>query len=154
MEIQLSNGRGIARVSPQDYDALTGYNWSLLVTGRCHYATTSVNGKTIYMHRLIMAAQQGQEVDHISSNGLDNRRENLRFCSSSENKYNTRLRSDNKSGHRGIYWEKQTRKWRAVIRARNTIIRLGRFTDLKDAISAHKEATLTYHGEFAKIATE
>ena len=139
-----------AKVSDEDYKMLSKYPWYITVTPRSMYTSTSINGKTVYMHRLILDAQKGQEVDHINNDGLDNQRENLRFCTSSQNKANMRLRADNKSGYKGINFDKQTGKWRARIKFNGKEYSLGRHSNLKDAVRARKKA-LTLHGEFAKI---
>lgn len=139
-----------AVVSDRDYKVLNKYPWYVVKTPRSIYANTSINGKTVYMHRLIMSAQKGQEIDHINNDGLDNRRENLRFCTSSQNKANMRLRSDNKSGYKGVNFDKQTGKWRARIKFNNKEYSLGRHNKLEDAVKARK-AALTLHGKFAKI---
>lgn len=139
-----------AIVSDRDFDMLSQYSWYASKTTRNIYASTSIKGRTVYMHRLVMAAQKGHEIDHINNNSLDNQRENLRFCTSSQNKANMRLRLDNKSGYKGINFDKQTGKWRARIKFNGKEYSLGRHNKLKDAVKARK-AALTLHGEFAKI---
>ena len=57
----------------------------------------------IMMHKFIMNAPKGMCVDHINHNGLDNRRENLRICSYSQNAQNKRRRVDSRSGYKGVY---------------------------------------------------
>ena len=49
---------------------------------------TGPGGKALLMHRFLMGAQDGQQVDHVNSDGLDNRKENLRLCSVSQNQAN------------------------------------------------------------------
>lgn len=149
MDIQLSTGETVL-VSPEDHRFLTQFNWYRSKSPRSTYAVTSVGGKTVYMHRLIMAAPQGLEVDHVNNDGLDNRRENLRLCTSAENKANMRIRCDNKSGNKGVNFDKQTGKWRARIKFNNKEYSLGRHTTKEAAIKAREKAQIL-HGEFARL---
>lgn len=150
MKIQLTMGEA-AIVSPEDYQFLSQFKWHVSRSPRTSYAITHVKGKTVYMHRLIMAAPQGLEVDHINNDGLDNRRANLRLCTSAENKANMRIRVDNKSGYKGINFDKQTGKWRARIRFNNKEYSLGRHITKDAAVKAREEAQ-TLHGEFARLS--
>lgn len=72
-----------------------------------------VNGKRIrdYVHRVVMGAGKGEIVDHINGNRLDNRRENLRIVSSSQNVANSKLSSRNTSNYRNVYWQSNRSKW-------------------------------------------
>lgn len=80
--------------------------WSLTKDGYV------INCKTgIYLHRLIMDCPDDLEVDHIYHNLLDNRKSQLRLATSSQQKMNTRLRKDNRAGHRGIYFDTDRQKW-------------------------------------------
>lgn len=106
-------------------------------------------GSTKSMHRMIMCAPKGMEVDHINHNGLDNRRSNLRLCSHSGNQHNTRLRSTNTSGYKGIGWHKRREKWQVAITTNGIRRYLGYFTDINDAVIARKAAEEKYVGEFA-----
>lgn len=96
-----------------------------------------------------MCAPKGMEVDHINHNGLDNRRSNLRLCSHSGNQHNTRLRSTNTSGYKGIGWHKRREKWQVAITTNGIRRYLGYFTDINDAVIARKAAEEKYVGEFA-----
>lgn len=153
MQIRLQNGKAV-HIDRQDEQLVLPHSWRYLKAGRSEYAITHIGGKTVYMHRLIMGAQLGQEVDHINRNGLDNRRSNLRFCTSSQNKMNQKVRCDNKSGHRGITLDNQTGKWRARIKLNGREISLGRHTNIEEAVKARAAATLTYFGGFATLASE
>lgn len=56
----------------------------------------------------------------------------------------SKLRCTNKSGHKGIYWDKDTKKWRAALTIQGKRYQLGRYNELKDAIQARKEAEEQY----------
>jgi len=102
------------------------------------------NGK-IRLHTFINGKPpQGLVTDHINRNKLDNRDENLRFCTHSENRINSGLRKDNTSGIKGVYWDKNIKKWVVVIKR----INLGRFKNKQYAIKARREAEQKYYKEF------
>jgi hypothetical protein len=67
---------------------------------------------SMMIHQLIMMTKKGQDVDHINHDGLDNRRENLRICTRSENVCNKRPRGDRRSGYKGVYARPQNYKQR------------------------------------------
>ena len=98
-------------VSSEDYCYLSRYTWMIERQKYTMYAKTYIyvdgQRKTIKMHRMIMSnfgLKDGQIVDHINGNGLDNRRENLRIVTSSENSLNRiNIRSDNTSGVKGVH---------------------------------------------------
>jgi HNH endonuclease len=79
-----------------------------------YYAMTHVNRRQLRMHRLIMGALPGQQVDHANGDPLDNRRENLRLATHTQNARNRR-RPDGEvaSPYLGVHWD---RGWRASIR--------------------------------------
>lgn len=104
------------------------------------------------MHRLILNAPENMEVDHINGNRLDNRRENLRLCNSSQNKCNRGPRKDNKSGYKGVSWHGQRQKWTVRIKTPyGKYLSLGLYDDKKEAAMAYNKASVEYHGEFAFI---
>jgi len=118
----------VAIVDDEDYDWLMQYKWSLSGNG---YAQ-GWNGKVILMHRLIMGLNS-PEVDHINRNPLDNRRSNLRHCTSGQNKVNTKLRKDNTTGYRGVDFMKNRKKWRA----RAGMEYIGMFSTSEEAARAY-----------------
>jgi hypothetical protein len=111
------------------------------------YRQGCVLGEKYSAHRIVWKLMTGEEpdqIDHIDGDRLNNRFENLRNVSASENQRNKKLGRNNKSGISGIHFEKQTRKWDAVIYVNRKRIRLGRFANLSDAISARKMAESRY----------
>ena len=90
-------------------------------------------------------------IDHINGNGLDNRKENLRLCNSTQNAANTGLWSTNTSGYKGVRLQKRTGKYEAYIIIKNRPNHLGTFTDAKLAAQAYNNAALNIFGEFAGL---
>ena len=97
------------------------------------------NGKLIELHRWILGFPEGY-IDHINHDTLDNRKENLRLVSNSQNLLNARVRVDNKSGVKGVCMDKYRKKWEATIKVNYKKIYLGRFEKFEDAVKARKEA--------------
>ena len=76
-----------ATVDDADYETVSKYKWTGLSAHRSLtvYARTSIAGKTVYMHRMILAPDPDLEVDHIDANGLNNQRSNLRAVTHGQN---------------------------------------------------------------------
>jgi hypothetical protein len=145
-EISLAHGKGVALVDDADYPILSQYKWRL----SAGYARAEINGMSVLMHRLVMGAKRGQEVDHRNGDKLDNRRSNLRFSTHSQNMANVGQRSDNTSGFKGVYWNRQTGKFRARIKPRGKHIYLGAFDDAQEAARVYDRAARKYFGSFAR----
>jgi hypothetical protein len=146
-----------AIVDDEDYDKLSKYKWyahrrnsnTSYYASRVEYS----NGRytNIIMHRVITNAKSNMVVDHINGNGLDNRHENLRVCTRSENSRNCKKHCDNKSGYKGVHLRKDTKKWSAQIKIDSKVINLGKFDDAISAAKAYDEAAKKYHGNFASL---
>lgn len=156
-QIQLTQGK-FALVDRKDYEWLMQWKWAVSKATRGGFYAKRVskrdeNGKqhNIYMHREILGAQSGQEVDHISGESLDNRRSNLRLCTHRENLYNSRSHCDAKSRFKGVTWDKSRHKWMALIYYKGKQHNLGRFDSEKDAALAYNRASTAYHGKFARL---
>jgi hypothetical protein len=104
------------------------------------------------MHRFIMgtASSPDKQVDHINMDGLDNRRGNLRVCDNSLNQANTRKRSDNSSGFKGV--SRNGSKWRAYIQKNKKWRHIGNYSTPEEAHEAYSQAAKESFGEFARIA--
>jgi hypothetical protein len=105
----------------------------------------------IQMHRLILNAPKGADVDHINGNGLDNRRENLRICSRAENLRNRGIQRNNQTGYKGVCWNKSKNTYTAQIQYEKTTYRLGTYPSAKEAALAYDKAARRYFGKFAKL---
>lgn len=119
------------------------------------YAATNIktNGRwvTRYMHRLIMLAPKGLQVDHIDGNGLNNTRANLRLCERSLNNVNRRLGYTPKSGFRGVYQDTGGPLFYARIWSGGSAKRLGYFRNAEEAARAYDAAAVQEFGEFAVL---
>lgn len=103
------------------------------------------------MHREIMKCPKNLEVDHINGNGLDNRKENLRLVNTLQNTSNHTKQKNNKSGFRGVSWDKIRNKWRTVIMINYKYIHLGYFQTKEQGAEAWNEAAKKYFGNYAKL---
>ena len=90
-------------------------------------------------------------IDHINMNVLDNRKENLRKCTKSENARNTEKRKDNTSGAKGVCWSAEKRKWRVTITVDKKTLHVGYFNNKNQAIEKYNEKAVELHKEFARL---
>lgn len=145
----------VAFVDDEDYETLTRHRWRAQYNSGAgsFYAgrNTSKDKKKLYMHRVIMNAPLGVQVDHINGNTLDNRRANLRFASKSENGRNRGKQANNKSGYKGVSWGRRESKWYAYIQLNSKTKCLGYFDSILDAARAYDAAAIELHGAFAKL---
>ena len=152
-EIKLTQGK-VALVDDADYEWLSSWKWCANRSHRGWYATRDCYDgphTRVRMHRVIMDAQPGEQVDHINGNGLDNRRENLRICSHSENQHNAAKRRGCSSRYKGIYWHKGHGKWVARVWLTGSQHSLGLFTDEVEAARVYDDAAREKFGEFARL---
>lgn len=110
------------------------------------YAIVNRGGTSVRVHRIIMPKEPC--IDHISGNGLDNTRKNLRPATVSENLRNRGKQSNNTSGVAGVGWIKRVSKWEAHIKVAGKKIHLGGFQEFSDAVKARRNAEKKYFGEF------
>lgn len=152
-EIKLTRGM-VALVDDEDFERINAHKW---YAHKAHhgafYAARKVwdTKKHIAMHREIIGAPDGKEVDHINADTLDNRRSNLRLCTTVENFHNRGKYANNTSGYKGVYWNIRHQKWYALIGLNSKLIYIGCFGQDKEAAAhAYDEAARKYHGEFAR----
>lgn len=131
-QIPLTQGQ-FAIVDDDDFEIVKNHKW-------CIHHGYAVSSRGIRMHRLIMNCPDSKEVDHINRNRLDNRKENLRICTRTENCRNRGENKDNTSGYKGVNFHKPLGKWRAKIVLNNKHIHLGYFDNPKDAARAYNDA--------------
>ena len=146
----------VAIIDIVDLPLVEGQNWSALVLPRAVYAQRCewIDGKrtTVMLHRKILQAPPGLQVDHINSNGLDNRRSNIRLASRSQNAHNQRRSCKNTSGFKGVLFDMARGKWRAQINLNGRHELIGCFCSAEAAFSAYSDAATRLHGEFARVS--
>jgi hypothetical protein len=159
--ITLAGGR-LAKVDDEDHQRLSAYRWNERYSPdtRTFYAIRSakgVNGKhtTVHMHREVMglALHDPRKLDHRNGVTLDNRRENLRIATTSQNRINARVNRNSRLGVKGVSFVARlaaTKPYLARIYLNKKFIYLGTFATLEGAVAARKEAEKKYHGEWVK----
>lgn len=147
-EILLTQGK-VTLVDDSDYEELSRFKWyyDRGYAGRSTY--TNGNQKKILMHRQILNAPLGLEVDHADGNKLNNQRSNIRICTRSQNAMNMPRQANNTSGFKGVHFDKHANKFRAMIRINTKNKHIGHFKNVEDAAIAYNDAAKKYHGEFA-----
>lgn len=151
--ITLSTGLATI-VDDEDFDRLNAHRWRIHVD---HWGNVEVRrtnnkekkGGTIIMSREIMQCPANMVVDHIDGNPLDNRRQNLRVCTRTENSRNRRLSKNNTSGYKGV--SRCLCGWQAVICVNRTRIYLGSYKTPELAAEAYNRAAQEYFGAFARF---
>lgn len=118
------------------------------LTDKC-YLTASVGGKPYRIHRLVFLYHHGympSQVDHIDGNRMNNRVENLRPATSTQNNQNRTPTGS--SGIKGVRWHKQSKKWVASIHVSRKSVHLGSFLTIEEAEFVANQARQLAHGEF------
>src|SRR5690606_36282447 len=147
-EIPLTKGY-VALVDDEDYEWLSQWKWTALVTGKQVYGYRKSGRTNILIHRLITDAPRGSVVDHINRNTLDNQRENLRVVGRKENALNSSFKPNGTSSYRGVRFSKGA--WQAEIMVNRKYIYLGRFRDEIDAARAYDKAAVEHFKGDARL---
>ncbi len=112
-------------------------------------------GRTYHAHRLAWLYVHGiwplTEIDHINGDPLDNRIENLRLATRSQNNCNSKRRSDNHSGRKGVSWYTRYGLWKATVSVHGKRKHLGYFGSVDAAAEAYAIAARANYKEFALI---
>lgn len=146
-KIPLSKSK-FAVVDDEFYEELIRHKWHAQITFGIEYAV-SKNG--LLMHRLIMSAPTGIMVDHINGIGTDNRKQNLRLATNSQNQANSNLKKKSISGYRGVHWYGSKNKWAVRIGKRGDFF--GFFSDKVEAAKRYNIEAVKKYGDFAKLNT-
>lgn len=146
-------GHVVSLVSDIDLTIATSRNWRVKIQSvkKDKTALLYVEAGQL-MHRVIHGLVRGNpmHVDHINGIGLDNRRENHRFASPSQNAAGKRWISPDKgSKYRGVSWFEENHSWRAIIKVNYKNVYLGCFDDEIEAARAYDAAANHFLGEFS-----
>lgn len=129
---------------------------SVIGNNHCNgYVQFAINKKMYLAHRVAFFYMTGRwpvEIDHRNRNKKDNRWQNLREATKSQNNYNKGPHGTNRSGYKGVSWCAKRSKWAAFIKAGPKQTFLGYFNDKEEARRAYVRAASKMHGEFARVA--
>jgi hypothetical protein len=120
------------------------------------YICVRLFNKKFMAHRIIWNILKGDipkgfEVDHVDGNKTNNKIENLRLATRSQNMLNKKLKSTNTSGYRGVTFNKAAKKWQARIFVDKLPILLGHFTEITEAAKAYDEAVKKFGLTHARL---
>ena len=130
-----------------DFPLVCQHKWYARVRGNTSYAVATVDGRPTLLHRLLMAAERGQIIDHIDGDGLNNSRANLRLASHQQNMRNRRP-AGGKSRFKGVFSEGD--HWRVCIKVDRESVHLGSYTSEEKAARQYDRAARLFYGEFAR----
>lgn len=150
----LTNTRNICLLDEEDYLRIKGllwYEWKL-PKQNTSYVRKKIDGTQILLHRLIMACPDHLIVDHINGDGLDNRKENLRIVTKSQNNYNSASSPNNTSKYKGVYWKADRSKWGARARCilTKSSVHIGYYNTEQEAALAYNRYC-RINNPFAKL---
>jgi len=116
------------------------------------YLSITFDGQKYQGHRLAWFLHFGvdpeSDVDHVNMDRADNRIENLRLASPSQNMWNTKART---AYGKGVHFHRQSRKFVAQIRIHGRQTHLGLFPTAEEAREAYQAAAAKHHGAFARF---
>lgn len=140
----------VITVDADQYDKMMTVKWYYNNVEGCAIKTTYPQMRVPQF--LFGMPPLGYEWDHINQDKLDNRRENLRHATPSQNKANRgKFGGIHTSKYIGVCWNKKSEKWMAYIETNGKRTYLGLFTKQNDAAIRRNEAATEYHGEFAVL---
>jgi len=117
-------------------------------SGNKTYIKIWTSGRLYFAHQLVFLLHHGyipKTIDHIDGDSLNNRIENLRAVTTSQNLQNTKKRKTNKSGYKGVSWSKQRKSWIAQITVNRKCKNLGCYKTKEEAYEVYQKAAFTYH---------
>jgi hypothetical protein len=147
----LKTNSGVTIIIDADMlQTLSPHSWGV---ASCGHVRAKIDGRIVYIHRLILSAGPGDQIDHKNQNKLDNRRSNLRFCNHSQNRSNRQAQKNNKSGFRGVTSVFLAGNLRFIARAaKNRVNYNGPARRSPEAAARDYDAIARLiHGEFASL---
>ena len=155
--IELTRG-AVAIIDDEDYERLVGDSWELNRQGRGYGVRKGRKGRgeprTVHMHRAVLNAPAGVQIDHINGNSLDNRKCNLRYADTQKNAFNRKKPNvPCSSKYKGVFRRKNRPSWYARIKYNDKHIELGVYPDEDLAAAAYNFASKVMFGEFRRENT-
>jgi hypothetical protein len=144
------DGRLFWKVSP-GYAVKAGMEAG--TTAHNGYKVIAYQGRVYRAHHVVYAMFNGEcddLIDHINGDRQDNRPENLRIATESQNQWNRRLNANNKTGHKNVKWIQRLKKYAVTLNVKKKCVHVGVFADLELAGLVAAEARDLYHGKFAR----
>lgn len=141
-------------IDDKNFNKVNQYNWRLSSKkGGIYFEAgkTKRLPKRIYLHRFLINCPDNLLCDHIDGNTLKCTEDNLRPATYSQNNQNRKLSKVNKSGYKGVSWNKVNKKWEANIKYNGKTIYLGYYDDPKDAHKAYCEKAKELFGAYARF---
>ena len=154
VEVKLTRGL-VTIIDAEDLELVSQWKWCAQRSGNTNYAqrTDYSHGKQlVILHRVLVNAPIGIEVDHENGNGLDNRKENLRLCTRSQNSMNKRKRKGCSSDYKGVskFNDGRRKPWNVVITVDYQRHTRSFPTEIEAALW-YDEMAREHFGEFAKL---
>lgn len=148
--LPLENSKDLCLVDDDDFVTLSKYTWNVCYNTRSKYIMLGKDRAKL-IHRIILNPPKGAVIDHINGDYLDNRKCNLRICTTQQNNFNSKKRKHTSSKFKGVSWDKERNKWVAHIKINKITQKLGRFNSEIEAAKAYNEKALTLFGEYANL---
>lgn len=132
-------------IDDQDVALVSLYSW-YYSEGYAKRYYPNENKTVQSMHNLFLPVKVGYDVDHIDGNKLNNQRNNLRYCTRSENMGNCQAHKDSIFGVKGVSYQprSQKRPWYARLMVNGKSIYLGSFKTIEEATIAYNEASVKH----------
>lgn len=141
-----------ALIDRDDAAQVERWNWCVIRPSGLPRPMRRENRRAVLLYRKLLNAPAESLVDHRNGNTLDNRRANLRLCTSAQNLRNTTPVGSGKSGRRGVSWDGYTGKWRAWLMLDGKLVASSRHKRFEDAVAARERAEREHFGEFRRGA--